>query len=305
MLTRYRLDNGSLVQGEDAAGPVLVYLNPTDAERRFLLDELKIDEHTLNSALDPDEPSRLEFEPSHYALIFKRPKNYSAQDHFLFKVTSYGLFLFPDRLVMVVAEELSPLLGGKLAKGISSVEDVFLRILSSSIHHYIEHLKVINMISDEMEKKINSSMENKYLLNMFSLEKSLVYYLSAIHANGGALERLKNSSAKAGISQRGLEHLEDLLIENSQCYRQAEIYSNILASLMDARVSIVSNNLNILMKTLNLITIGIMVPTFVVSAFSMNVGIPFQHHPMAFWIIIFLALLALLTMIRWWQKKKW
>ena len=82
------------------------------------------------------------------------------------------------------------------------------------------------------------------------------------------------------------------MIENSQCEKQAEIYSNIFASLMDARASIVNNNLSVLMKTLNIITITIMVPTFVVSVFSMNVGIPLADMPWAFWVILGMAAAA-------------
>ena len=149
-------------------------------------------------------------------------------------------------------------------------------------------------------------MRNEYLISMFALEKSLVYYLNAINANGVVIEKLKLNAAKLNFTQDTHELLEDLAIENSQCYRQAEIYSNILASMMDARVSIVSNNLNILMKTLTIITIGIMTPTFVVSAFSMNVKIPLLHdNPLSFWIILGFAALSLVVLGIVSRYKKW
>jgi magnesium transporter len=107
------------------------------------------------------------------------------------------------------------------------------------------------------------------------------------------------------FQQEELEFLDDMLIENAQCYRQAEIYSNILASLMDARASIVGNNLNVIMKTLTIITIGIMVPTFVVSAFSMNVKIPLSELEFAFYIIMGLALISIASVRIFWKKKKW
>jgi magnesium transporter len=98
--------------------------------------------------------------------------------------------------------------------------------------------------------------------------------------------------------------LDDITIENTQCYKQAEIYSNILASMMDARVSIVNNNLNILMKKLTFVTIAIMVPTFVVSAFSMNVVFPFQGHRFAFWIILAIAFTAMGSFFFFWRLRK-
>ena len=103
---------------------------------------------------------------------------------------------------------------------------------------------------------------------------------------------MKASAAKIGFSPENLEYLDDLIIENTQCFRQAEIYSNIFASLMDARVSVVNNNISVLMKTLNIITISIMVPTFVVSVFSMNVGIPLAERAWAFWVILGIAGIA-------------
>jgi magnesium transporter len=143
------------------------------------------------------------------------------------------------------------------------------------------------------------------IINLFALEKSLVYYLNAINSNGVLIEKLKNYCVRMKFNQDEIDFLDDMLIENTQCYKQAEINSNILASLMDARASIVGNNLNVLMKTLNIITIGIMVPTFVVSAFSMNVGIPLSKHPFAFWIIMGLALSSVLLLMLFWRKKKW
>ena len=125
---------------------------------------------------DPDEPARVEFEQDHIAVIFKRPKNYSAKDHFLFKVSSTGLFLFKDKLILVMSEEI-PLFSGKLFRKSADLNELFLKLIYSSIFHFLEHLRVINMISDELEGQINISMENKSLLNLFSMEKSLVYYL--------------------------------------------------------------------------------------------------------------------------------
>jgi magnesium transporter len=304
MLRRFEITTGRLAETEAPHAPVHVYIAPTETERRHLIDTLKLDEHTLNSALDPDELSRLEFEPEHIAMIFKRPKNYSAEDAFLFKVASTGLFLFKDCLIIVMAED-APIFEGKIFARVLSLPEVILRLIYRSIFHFLEHLKVINMISAELEMQINTAMENKHLLNLFTLEKSLVYYLNAITSNALLCEKLKNNAAKIGFTPENIEFLDDTIIENTQCHRQAEIYSHVLAGLMDARASIVSNNLNVLMKTLNVITIAIMVPTFVVSAFSMNVRIPLSQHHHAFWLIMFLAATSVAIFVFIWKRKRW
>ncbi len=304
MFQPMELAEGRLIPATASGGNVLVYINPDEDERRHLVESFKIDEHTLASALDPDELARLEFEPDHVAIIYKRPRNYSSAEEFVFRVNSTGLFLFADKLVIVVSDDL-PLFQGKAFTKITSLQDLVLRKIYSSIFHFIEHLRVINAVSETLEDQINASMQNKYLLNLFSLEKSLVYYLNAINSNAKLIERLKHSALKIGFTAENLEFIEDMLIENSQCYEQAEIYSNILASMMDARASIVGNNLNWLMKTLTIITIAIMLPTFVVSMFSMNVPFPGQHHPWMFWIILGMAGASVGIVRLVWHWKKW
>lgn len=304
MLRSYHLVDGRVVQGEGLGCSILHFSKLDEGETRYLIDQLQIDEHTLASALDPDELPRLEFEPKHVALILKRPRNYSAEDEeFPLKVSSLGLFLFPERIV-VVSPETDDLFGGRPFTKVRSLPHFMLRVLYQSISHFLGHLKAINMISEDMEDKLKSSMENRYLLNLFALGKSLVYYLNAIYANGVLIEKIKNNAGKFGFTQDEVEILDDILIDNNQCYKQAEIYSNVLAGLMDARASIVNNNLNVLMKTLNIITIGIMVPTLVVSIFSMNVKIPLQHDSHAFAIIMALSLLSCAVVLLIWRYKK-
>ncbi|NLH09723.1 MAG: magnesium transporter CorA family protein [Holophagae bacterium] len=303
-MKKYHMVEGRIVPTDAEPAPIWVLVCPDEVEKRMLVDTLKVDEHTLNSALDPDEVSRLEFEPEHLALIFKRPKSYTAEDNFLFKVLSAGAFLFKDRLVVVLSEDV-PLFDGKLFQRTATVASAMIKLIYRTVFHFVEHLRVINMLSDSLENKISQAMENRYLLSLFTLEKSLVYYLNAINANANVLEKIRAASSRLGFSTEDQEAMEDLAIENQQCYKQAEIYSNILSSLMDARVSIVNNNISMLMKRLNIITIGIMVPTFVVSAFSMNVSLPLQHHPWAFWIAMGMAFSAMLGFLGWWWWRKW
>jgi magnesium transporter len=305
MLKRYRIENNKIVETTDAKAPVLLYVNPDEAEKRLLVDTYQIDEHTLNSALDPDEQARLECEPGHIAFIYKRPKNYSGEDQLLFKASTMGVFYFGDLLILVLAEDTSLFEGKQLAK-VGSLRELVIRLIYRAIYHFMEHLRIINQIADDVEQKINKAMENRYLINLFALQKSLVYYQNAVNSNGAVIEKIRHNAAKFGFTQEELELLDDIAVDNNQCYRQAEVYSNILASLMDARASIVSNNLNVLMKTLNIITISIMVPTFIVSVFSMNVVLPFGFHELpAFWKIMGLSAVSMVAFLIFWKYKKW
>ncbi|MFO7535646.1 MAG: magnesium transporter CorA family protein [Kiritimatiellia bacterium] len=266
----YKVVDGQLQDCPGDQAVVFIYVSPDEAERRELVDKLKIDEHTLASSMDPDELSRLEIEPDHIAAIMKRPKHYSAKDNFLFKISSIGLFLFKEKLVVVMAEDAIIVDKGRAFMKMHGPADVFLRILYRAIFHFLEHLRIVNQLTDEIESQISAAMENKLLLHLFALEKSLVYYLNAIHSNSTLIEKLKAVGLRSGFTPEQMESLDDLMIENNQCYKQAEIYSNILSGMMDARASIVNNNLNVLIKRLTIISVVFMPLNIIASIGGMS-----------------------------------
>ena len=273
--TFYRIDEeaGRLLPCEQGEGQVVVYNSPTIDDEADLLEFHNIDYHTLQSSLDPDELSRLEFEHDHAAIIFKRPKSFCADDNFLLKLTSTGVFLYEDYLVVVMPDD-APLFEGRVPFQIHSIQDVILRLLYQSISHFEGHLKAINMLSDSLERRIITSMETKYLLNMFALEKSLVYILNSINSNSALFEKMKSAAEKIGLDHDQTSILEDIMIENQQCLRRSEIYAQVVAGMMDARASIVSHNLNVLIKQFTIWTIAIMLANLVIGIFSMNVVLP-------------------------------
>ncbi len=306
----YTIENGLFAEKAEEPATVHVFINPDESERRGLIERDFLDEHTLLSSLDPDELSRLEFEPAHAAMIFKRPCNQTITGgenaHLEFNVASVGAFLFKDKLIVVQSQDMPIFPGSRPLNRQLSIREILLRILYRTILHFLEHLKAINMMVDAIEKEINQSFENRHLISLFALEKSLVYYVNAINSNDVLLQKIRNNNAKMGFSPEELETLDDIIIENNQCARQAQIYSNILAGMMDARVSIVSNNLNVLMKTLTMVTICLQVPTMVVSIFSMNVNLPLPHGSnWAFWFVMSLSVIALAIFMGIWRWKKW
>ena len=298
MLKTFRLVEGKLAETGVENAQIFIYINPDAQEKFYLINQYLIDEHTLNSSLDPEELGRIEFESNHLAAIVKRPKRYDSKDNFLFKVSSVGLFLFPEKLVLIFSSE-ELLYDRRIFTKMHSLRDVFLRIIFHCAQHFEEHLKIIRKISDELELEINQAVSNKDLLNMFKLEKSLVYYLDAINSNNKVTERLKANSVKLGFSQDVCEFLDDLIIEGNQCFQQADSYSEVLSSMMDAWASIINNNLNVRLKRLTLLSICIMTPTLVVSLFSMNVQLPLPQEGtmFSFWLVSGMAAFSVVLVL--------
>jgi magnesium transporter len=255
--------------------------------------------------MDPDEIGRMEFEDDHLMIIIKSPKNYSSSDNFNFKVTSVGVFLYKEELIIIMSNQETSLLEGRQGFRLNGLHDALLKILFGTIAHFLGHLKVINLLSDSLEQKISSSMANEHLLNMFTIEKSLIYYLNGINSNAVVIEKLKTNASKIGFSPENIALLDDIAIENQQCNKQAEIYSNILTGLDGARGAIINNNMNQLIKQLTILSI-VFAPLNIIagvggmSEFSaMTDGIP---KPISYTVLsVALVGIAYLT---WWILKR-
>jgi magnesium transporter len=260
--------NGTLVETQGDRGPIQLYVAPDDAERRTLVTEHGIDAYDLESALDPDEISRVEFAGQRVAIIWNRPKN-AAPGAVRFEVSSLGLFLEPHQLIIVLADGPHPF-EAKEFRDLKNATDVVLRLLLHTVRHYLAHLKIIRQVSQDLERKISASMENKYLLQMFTLSESLVYYQNAIEANGAVLAKLKMGVERAAFPAPDADLLDDLTHENRQCARQAQIYGQVLSGLMDARGTIVNNNMNVMLKNLTLINVIFLPLNLIASVLGMS-----------------------------------
>lgn len=258
MLKGFELCEGRLCEIGDpaasAAGPVRVYINPTAEERAYLTGPLGIDEYDLNSALDPEEISRIEMDQERAWIVWKRPSAFSLAQNRVFEGSSVGILWQKEGVVLVMADDALPFSERKYRGGQTLAEFVLFFLLNT-VHHYLAHLRGIKAISKELQVKLNASMENAIFLQMFALSESLIYYVNAIEANGGVLSRLRSLAAKLGLSAEEMELLEDTIIDNRQCLRQAEIHAEVLSGLMDARGNIINNNMNVLLKNLTIINI--------------------------------------------------
>lgn len=258
MVNTYEIIEGRVTPCDDESARIAIYSSPTGEEKTFLIQEYGIDEHTLNSALDEDEISRVEYESNHIAVIMKRPSNYSADRTLEFRVSSTGAFVFKDRIIIVQSGNTPLFEHGRSPIRGNSMQGILLRLLHHSTHHFLEHLRIIRTISDEIEHQIEFSVTNKALVNMFALLKSLTYYESATSANQLLMTKLRSDAKRIGFNEEEIDFLEDITVENKQCDNLAGIYTGILTGMSDARVSVVSNNLAIIMRYLAVINIVFM-----------------------------------------------
>ena len=132
---------------------------------------------------------------------------------------------------------------------------LLLRMMSSVVDEFMLELKRVKRTSREIQAKLNKSIGNRELLRMFSLSEGLVHHINAIEGNGRALRRLRHLSTRLDFNEEELEYLDDIIIDNDQCSRQAEIFSTVLGGMLDARGNIINNNMNILLKNLTIINV--------------------------------------------------
>ena len=271
MLKCYDLVDGRVQRCPDGqTGMIQVYSDPTDEEKSYLVEQCGIDGHNLASALDEDEISRMEFEDNHLAVIMKRPRDVGMDRRMEFLVSSVGAFLFEDRIIVVQIEDMPLFEHVRMPLRGNSIPGILLRLLYQSTRHFLQHLRIIRTISEQIEKKIEYAVTNKSLVNMFSLLKSLTYYESAISANVLLLGKLRSAADRIGFKEAEREFLEDISIENKQCGNLSQIYAAIIKGMAESRNAVASNNMASIMKYLAIINIVFMPLTVITGLGGMS-----------------------------------
>lgn len=254
MILAYKVLNGILVECDRKESSVLVYNEPTDAEKKELLELPVMDQSNLDAIFDADEVPRVESVEGYTLIIWKRPDNVSTSDALQFGVSSIGIVLHHDEVILITPRGGIPVSGREFKK-IEVMSDFVLFVLLHTLHHYQEHLKIIKTVSREIQAKIITSVGNRYFLQMFSIGESLIYYFNALEADLTVLSKLRAFPERFGFSDDHITLLDDLIIENQQASKQANIYSRVLSDLMDARGAIINNNVNGLLKNLTMINV--------------------------------------------------
>lgn len=295
MINYYKTTDGRISRIEAAEkGCWIAVDSPTPQDVDYLITVLGIDEGFIRSSLDEEETSHIEKEDDQTLIITDVPvaEKQEEENTVIYYTMPIGLIVRPEHIVTITLQPVPVLneIAAGLAKNIRTdfKTNFVLAILLRIATRYIQYLKQIDKISYITEKQLHKSMRNKELIQLLSLEKSLVYFSTALKSTEITLEKILRGRI-IRLYDEDEELLEDVLIEIKQAIETCNIYSGILSGTMDAFASIISNNLNIVMKVLTVITIVMAIPNMIFSFFGMNVGdlpLPYTWFPIAITVII-------------------
>jgi magnesium transporter len=276
---------------EPIAGSWIHVVNPSPDEITQL-QQLEVPSDYINYPLDLDERARTERENGELLIVLRIPYYQGVLSDIPYTTIPLGIILTDRFLITVCKTEnnvLQDFIDGRI-RGLSTAKRhrFVLQILFNTANLYLSYLREINRTVDLLEDQLQKSTRNKEVLGLLKYQKSLTLFTTALKSNELMMERLQRSQLFDTYPEDE-DLLEDVITENRQAIEMTNISSNILSSMMDAFASIISNNLNGVMKFLASITIVLSIPTMVASFFGMNVHLPLEDHPMAFPFIILLT----------------
>ena len=271
--------------------------------------ELKISTDYVKDSLDYEEKARIDTEEDDGTVLFviDVPIIEKEGDSYSYSTMPLGVIIVRDDYIVTVSLRKSivieKFIKSKVKNFVTYMKSRFLfQIMLENSSAYLTYLKRINKETEIAESTLKHSMKNRELLKMLSLEKSLVYFTTSIKSNEVVMEKtLRGKFIK--LYEDDEDILEDAIIENKQAIEMGKIYSDILNGTMDAYASIISNNLNGVMKFLTSITIVLAIPTMVSSFWGMNVELPFQNNINGFAIMVAISIILTLGVTVWLKKK--
>lgn len=272
-------------------------VNPTDKEIEFVSKQLKLPEDFIKSALDEEERARIEVEDEAVLTIFDIPLIEDDDEHFTYATIPLGVIIAKNSIITVCLKEstiINAFINNRVKSFAVAKKSRFLFQLLYRTHiKFLQHLRQIDKASQRIQNELHRSTKNKELIELLDLEKSLVYFSTSLRSNCMVIEKLKKLTQIKKYDE-DLDLLEDVEIENRQAIEMCNIYRDILSGTMDAFASVISNNLNIVMKILTTITVVLTIPTIIASFFGMNTGVPFEGEMKGFYIVIGLSIIVTL-----------
>ncbi len=280
---------------------------PTESDKAYLLNELKIPESYFNDIEDVDERPRIELENGWFLIVLRVPFK-GAENSLPFSTVPLGLIFKDDIFVSVCfyQTEMIPDFINYINRKKLSVQnnfDLVLKLLLSSSVWFLKYLKQINHRIKLAENKLERSIKNEELQTLFQIEKCMVFFTTSLKGNDILIHKIKNIKEYRGTFDSEL--VEDVEIELRQAQETTNIYSDILSGMMDAYASVISNNLNVIMKRLTSISIILMIPTLIASLYGMNVPNSMQDNNWGFLVVLIISFFFSIFAVVVFRFKKW
>ncbi len=280
-------------------GSWISMINPSDEEVLLISQKLNIPQDFIWAALDEEEGSRIEFENNATLVIIDIP--FTEIDDNSLTYDTYPLaIIYTESVTVTVCLKNSPVLTDFAQLKIPSFYTFkkvrfMLQILYRASNYYLLYLRQINRKSLLIEKALYKSQKNRELIQLFGLQKSLVYFSTSLKSNELTLEKLLKQEILTKYNE-DKDILDDVMIENRQAIEMCSIYSNVLTGTMDVFASMISNNQNQVMKFLTSVTIVLSIPTLISGLFGMNVSdVPFSNSPNGF--LYLCSIVVLITIL--------
>jgi magnesium transporter len=309
MINFYNTTNNAIHKVEQLEkGTWVDIVNPT-SEERMTISSFGLPMDFITYPLDLDEQAHFEREEGDITFILVRIPIYQGKEEDVpYTTIPLSIILTPENIFTICTKSYGPLqdfANNKVRLVTTKKPKRFLlQLLMRITANFLFQLREINKAVDLVEDQLEKSMRNKEVLELLKLQKSLVYFTTALKSNEILLERLQRHHLFRQYPE-DVDLLEDVIIENQEAIQISDISTTILSSMMDAFASIISNNLNSVMKFLASITIVLSIPTIVASFFGMNVGLPFAAHSAAFWLILGISVAISFVIVLIFMKREW
>ena len=295
-----------VVEGFDFSGKWVHMSNPTDKEIELVAGATAIPEDMIKAALDDEERARIEKEDNILLALTDIPITEDDGDHYTYSTLPFGFISTDDVVVTVCLNEttiINDLMSGRFIKdfNIHKRTRFLLQLQYAISKKYLQYLRQIDRASQRVQNELDKAMRNSELTEMLDLENSLVYFSTSLRSNTVVLDKLPKFIK---FFEEDEDLWEDVLIENRQAIEMSNIYRDILDTTMDTYASIISNNLNVVMKVLTSLTLIVAVPSMIGSFWGMNTGVPFQNEPWGFWVVIGLSVVICVVIAIVLSKKK-
>jgi magnesium transporter len=308
MITYWQMINSGLLPLVSYdKGSIINVTEPDEKELNILRTTFGVPDDFIHDVMDIDERSRTEVDEGNLYIIYRIPIR-TLNDGVPFSTVPLGIVLSQDYMITICSKSCEVLddcfSRSRKHSELSNYFELILHVFIRTTFFYHKYLKQINIETNQIEQDLVKSTKNKELHKLLKMEKCLVYFTTSLRSNDLLIAKLR-SSKFITLNEYSSDLFDEAIVENKQAIEMANIYSDIQSGMMDAFASVISNNLNIVLKQLTIVTIILMIPTMFASFFGMNVPNFMESSKLAFAGIVLISVLVTVTVVLLFRRKKW